>query len=229
MKVINVKGTIVSNEDKWIYEWFGYDAVSPEDVEKGLQDAGDEDVTIVINSGGGDVMAANDIAYALSQHKGNVSADLSGFCASAATIVACGAKKVRAYPSVMYMIHNVSSGASGDYHAMDKQSAVLKTANKAISKLYQQKTGKSEKELLSLMDKETWFTAEEAKENSFIDEIIGETGIDVPFTINNSFANIISDDVKQKIRTLVNGQPDENDKAFFIAQEQLKLLKMKVR
>ncbi len=156
----------------------------PADIRKGLADANGEDVVVVISSGGGDVMAGNEMAYELGAYKGQTTADISGFCGSAATIVACGAGKVRAYPSTMYMIHNVSSGASGDYHAMEQQSMILQTANKAISNLYRQKTGLSEKELLDLMDRETWMDAATAKEKGFVDEIIGESGAKAPFTIN---------------------------------------------
>lgn len=164
MPSIDLKGTIVSDDDKWLYDFVGLDAVCPADIRKGLADANGEDVVVVISSGGGDVMAGNEMAYELGAYKGQTTADISGFCGSAATIVACGAGKVRAYPSTMYMIHNVSSGASGDYHAMEQQSMILQTANKAISNLYRQKTGLSETELLDLMDRETWMDAATAKE-----------------------------------------------------------------
>lgn len=229
-KKIDVKGTIVSNDDKWIYDWMGYDAVCPKDIEKGLQEAGGDDVVFVINSGGGDVFAGNDMAYAISQYSGNSVADISGFCGSAASIVSCSAKKARAYPSTMYMIHNVSSGASGDYHEMDKQSQILQKANSAISILYQQKTGRAENELLSLMDRESWFNAREAKEFGFVDEIIGENG-GIPFTVNNSFGNIIPDEAKQKIRNLAgcrNPTPEDADTAgMLLAKEQIRLMRMR--
>ena len=177
-------------------------------------------------------MAGNEMAYELGAYKGQTTADISGFCGSAATIVACGAGKVRAYPSTMYMIHNVSSGASGDYHAMEQQSVILQTANKAISNLYRQKTGLSEKELLDLMDRETWMDAATAKEKGFVDEIIGESGAKAPFTINGSFGNILSDEAKQKIRNMFlcrNPTPDMTDKEqeILVAKEQLKLMRMK--
>ena len=52
MVKIDAKGTIVNNDDKWIYDWFGYDAFCPKDIDKQLEDANGDDVTIVINSGG---------------------------------------------------------------------------------------------------------------------------------------------------------------------------------
>lgn len=230
---IDAKGTIVSNDDKWIYDWLGYDAFCPKDIVKQLEDADGDDVTIVINSGGGDVFAGSDMSYSISQYKGNVQADISGSCCSAASIVACAAGHVRAFPTAMYMIHNVSSGAKGDYHDMDKQSQILQTANKAISAIYQQKTGRSEKELLSLMDKESWFDVKTAMKYGFVDELI-ETGKNgnMPFSINNSFGGIIPDETKAKIRNLIKepqkeSLTDKKSEAFFAAQEKIRILRMK--
>ena len=75
-------------------------------------------------------------------------------------------------PVGFYMIHNASGGAKGDYHAMDKESEVLQTVNKAITAAYMEKTKMSQDDLLALMDKETWLTAEQAVEYGFVDSII---------------------------------------------------------
>lgn len=98
MVKIDAKGTIVNNDDKWIYDWFGYDAFCPKDIDKQLEDANGDDVTIVINSGGGDVFAGSDMSYSISQYNGNIQADISGSCCSAASIVACATGHVRAFP-----------------------------------------------------------------------------------------------------------------------------------
>lgn len=72
-------------------------------------------------------LPVSDMSYSTSQYKGNIQADISGSCCSAASIVACATGHVRAFPTAMYMIHNVSSGARGNYHDMDKQSQILQT------------------------------------------------------------------------------------------------------
>lgn len=224
MKKINVKGAIVSNEDKWIYEWFDMDAVSPQDVERGLLEAAGEPVTVEVNSGGGDVFAANEIYYLLHDYSGPITADIVGFAGSAATIICCGANRVRAVPSAMYMIHNVSSSADGDYHAMDHTSTMLQTANKAIAQSYMHKTGLDEKELLKLMDKETWMDANTAKGKGFIDEIIG---VDASGGVlyNAGPVNVLSPEIINKIRnTIKNPTPSE---PVFLMQSKLNLLKLK--
>lgn len=229
MKKIDVAGTIVSNDDKWLYEWCGIDAVCPNDLKKAIEDAAGDEITLVINSGGGDVMAGNEMSYMINQYAAKTTADLSGFCGSAATIVSCAVNKVRAYPSAMFMIHNVSSGASGDYHDMEQQAKILQTANEAIALLYQKKTGKTMKELLDMMDSETWFTAQKAKEAGFVDEIIGETGSD-PITINNAVGSVIlSDSVKKKLKNMLEKNSVKNTPDFFVAKNKLELLRMKVR
>lgn len=63
------------------------------------------------------------------------------------------------------------SGASGDYHDMQKNAEILKTMNSALSEAYARKTGRSKDEILKMMDKETWITAEKALELGFIDKI----------------------------------------------------------
>lgn len=230
MKNIDVKGTIVSNDDAWIYEWFGYSATSPKMIADELEAAAGDDITLIINSGGGDVFAGNEINYLISQYKGNTTADIVGIAASIATVIACGADKVRMAAGAQYMIHNVSGSASGDYHEMDKTSQILINANRTISNTYRLKTGMSEKDLLKLMDSETWMDAVKAKSYGFIDEIIGDNG-----TLDNTkstmynvcFANIISEDVKEKIRNQIKN-PEETAKPDILKeQNKIKLERMR--
>lgn len=167
---IDVKGTIVPNDDKWIYEWFEYDATCPNDVNKVIDQANGEPLDVYINSGGGDIFAGSEIYSALRSYKGEVSIHVVGFAASAASVIACAGKSDIA-PTAMVMVHNVSGRAQGDYHVMDKSSDVLHTANKSIAAAYMAKTGMSEKEALAMMDQETWLTAQQAVDKGLIDKI----------------------------------------------------------
>ena len=74
----------------------------------------------------------------------------------------------------MMMIHNVACSTSGDYNTMDHTSEILKKANEAVANAYVAKTGRDRQEFLDLMQKETWFTAEEAKEAGLVDGIMFE-------------------------------------------------------
>lgn len=172
MAKIGVKGTIVADDDKWIYEWFGIAATCPKDIHTAIQDANGEDLEVEINSGGGDVIAGNEIYTALRMYKGKVNIIISGMAASAASYIAT-ARRCEISPVGIFMIHNASGGARGDYHAMDKESEILQTVNRAIATAYMDKTKMPLDDLLSLMDKESWLTAEKALEYGFVDAIIG--------------------------------------------------------
>lgn len=167
---IDIKGTIVSNDDKWIYEWFEMDATCPNDVNKLIDQANGEPLEVYINSGGGDIFAGSEIYSALRSYKGEVNIHVVGFAASAASVIACAGKSDIA-PTAMVMVHNVSGRAQGDYHVMDKSSDVLHTANKSIAAAYMTKTGMSEAEALAMMEQETWLTAQQAVDKGLIDKI----------------------------------------------------------
>lgn len=224
MKNIQISGTVVADDDAWIYKIFGIPCVCPKDVKKTLKEANGEDVTIEINSGGGDLFAGNEIYYAVHEYKGDTTADITGLAASAATVIACGANIVRASPGMQYMIHNVSAGAQGDYKTMDHMSEILKNANRAVTNIYRLKTGMEEKELLDLMNRETWMEAKKALELHFVDEIIGDKGgkLITPITLYNAAAVILPENVKAQVRAMKN-----KDHEMLLQRNKLKILKLK--
>ena len=174
MMKINVKGTIVPNDDQWIYDWCGIDATSPAKVSEGITAAAEkgEPLEVYINSGGGDVFAASEIYSAIREYSGDVKIHVVGLAASAASVIACAGKSDIS-PTAQIMVHNVSSATSGDYHDMDKMSEILQKANETIANAYITKSGMAKEKALEIMDKETWLTADEAVELGLIDEIAG--------------------------------------------------------
>lgn len=167
-KTIEIKGPIITNDDKWIYDWFGVASCCPADIRSQLDEvADDEGVQVVINSSGGDIFAASEIYDMLAESKATIKVV---FAASAASYIACACKS-EIVPTGMLMIHNVSSYAAGDYNDMAHESGVLLKASKAVATAYRLKTGMTENELIGLMDKETWLTADEAVEKGFIDKV----------------------------------------------------------
>lgn len=169
MKVIPIKGTIVSNNDSWIYDWFGWDYTAPKNVV--LPETG-EDIEVHINSGGGDVYAGSEIYTALRSYSGKVVVKIVGIAASAASVIAMAGDEVEISPTAQIMIHNVSSNVSGDHNALLHEAEVLEGFNKSIANAYIYKTGKALDDLLSLMDKTTWFDAESAVNQGFADKIM---------------------------------------------------------
>lgn len=168
---VDVKGTIVSDNDGWIYDWFGIQATYPKKINKALEDAKGAAIEVEINSGGGDVFAGSEIYTALRNYKGSVNIRIVGMAASAASVIAM-AGKCEMSPTAQMMVHNVSSYADGDTHDMAHMAEVLASANKAIAAAYVGKTGMSENDALEMMDKETWLTAEKALEKGLIDKIM---------------------------------------------------------
>jgi ATP-dependent Clp protease, protease subunit len=166
---LEIRGVIVPNNYEEVYDWFGMENTSPRKVNKALRDANGEAVDVLINSGGGMITAGSEIYSALKNYAGEVNIRIV-WAASAASVIAMSRHSVME-PTAMMMIHNVSSVAEGDYRDMEHESKVLDTASAAMSVAYQLKTGKSEAEIRKLMDKETWFTAREAQELGFVDEV----------------------------------------------------------
>lgn len=209
---IKINGTIVSNDDKWIYDWCEMEAFCPKDLD--LIDG--QDVDIEINSPGGYIYPASEIYTALMQHKGNVNVTITGRAASAASVIAMAGTKVSMSPTAQIMIHNVSATGSGDYRDFEHYAEQLKKSNDTIANAYMLKTGKTREEILDLMDYETWFTPEEAKEHGFIDEIMTreETPNDIRLVAASDY--LIPQAVIDKLK-----QEKE--------QEQLNLLKLKER
>ena len=167
MAKVRIAGVIISNDQKWIYDWFEMDSFCPNDLRKAITDEY-ETIEVEINSGGGSVFAGSEIYTALKNHKGQVNVSIVGLAASAASVIATAGKTVKMSPTAQFMVHNVSAQGEGDYRDMQHMADILKTANETIASSYILKTGKSKDEILAMMDKETWLTAEKAKRLFFI-------------------------------------------------------------
>lgn len=171
MATVVVNGDIVSNDMQEIYDWFGYDATSPNLIRNAIDSKPEGEKLIVqINSPGGLVTAGQEI-YSMLRERNDVEIQITGMACSAASIIAMAGPCFMSEPSMM-MIHNVSSQASGDYHDMQKTAETLKELNKALANAYVAKTGKDLKEVLKMMDNETWIPAKEAIEQGFADGFI---------------------------------------------------------
>lgn len=195
-KTIDIKGPIVTNDDKWIYDWFGVDSCCPADIRSQLDEVADEGVQVVINSSGGDIFAASEIYDMLAESKATIKVI---FAASAASYIACACTS-EIVPTGMLMIHNVSSYAAGDYNDMAHESGVLLKASKAVATAYRLKTGMSENELIGLMDKETWLTADEAVEKGFIDKVAEYAEKPKEVKLAASLSGLIPDTIIKQMR-----------------------------
>lgn len=207
---INVKGEIVSNDDKEIYDLFGIESTCPSDITAIIEKANGDKLDIVIDSPGGDVIAGNTIYDAIRSYAGEVNIHIIN-AASAATIIAC-ASTSEINPSGGFLIHNVSIyGASGDQNAMEDYGNYIDAMNRSISTAYQLKTGKSQAELLAMMNKGTlnlgtMLTAQEAVEQGFVDKIAESKNISFAASFGNS---MLPRSVIDKTRAMLKNQKPE--------------------
>lgn len=170
MSEIQIKGDIVVNEYREFYDWFGWECTCPQTV-KEIIDATPENelIDVYINSPGGHVTAGQEIYSLLRQDK-RTRIHIQGMACSSASIIAMAGHSDMS-PVAMLMVHNVSGGAQGDFHEMEKAQRELKSMNEALAGAYAEKTGMDMQKLLQLMDKETWLTANQCIEMGFVDEI----------------------------------------------------------
>ena len=128
-------------------------------------------LNIYINSPGGSVFEARAIMAAIGRFSGKTVAHIDSLCASAATSIALSCNEVVMKEGALFMIHNASGMAYGDKNVMLDTAALLEKIELSIIKDYADKTGMSDAEIITLMDAETWFTAQEALAAGFIDRI----------------------------------------------------------
>lgn len=155
----------ISNET-----WYG-DEVTPKLFKDELE-KGSGDITVWINSPGGDVFSAAQIYNMLMNYRGNVTVKIDGLAASAASVVAMAGTTVCMSPVAMMMIHNPMTVAIGDSEEMKKAVSMLDEVKESIVNAYEIKTGLKRGKISNLMDAESWFNAKKAVELGFADKIL---------------------------------------------------------
>ncbi|HGA3842381.1 TPA: head maturation protease, ClpP-related [Streptococcus agalactiae] len=152
--------------------WFG-DEVTPQLFKNDLL-AGTGDITLWINSPGGDVFAAAQIYNMLMDYQGDVHVIIDGLAASAASVIAMAGTTVSMSPVAMMMIHNPWTFAQGEAKDMAKVIEMLGEIKDSIINAYELRTGLSRTKISHLMDSESWFNAKKAVELGFADKVLFE-------------------------------------------------------
>lgn len=130
----------------------------------------DEDITLEINSYGGDVFLGIDIMNTLRGHKGTVTVIITGIAASAASVIAMGADVIKMYSNTQLMIHNAWTVARGNAKDLRKVADDLDSIGESVLASYTHRV--DEDTVQELLDGETYMSAKKAKEYGFIDEIV---------------------------------------------------------
>ena len=184
--------------------WFD-DDITPQLFRDELN-AGNGDITVWINSPGGDCIAASQIYSMLMDYKGNVTVKIDGIAASAASVIAMAGTKVFMAPTALMMIHNPATMAFGDHVDMKKAIDMLNEVKESIINAYEIRTNLSHTQLSHMMDDTTWMNAKKAIELGFADEILTDEKRAVPTeayaftgkTIAKALINKISAKAKPK-------------------------------
>lgn len=169
---LRIQGDIVSDDETWLYEFLGMNAVSPNVFREELKQYAGKDITVWIDSYGGDVFAAAGIYNALKEHNGKVTVKIDSKAMSAASVIAMAGDKVLMSPVAIMMIHNPLTMAEGDMRDLRKAADILDSVKETLINAYALKSGRSRSKISSMMDDETWMSANMAVKEGFADGIL---------------------------------------------------------
>ena len=154
-------------------ESFWGDEITPADFRAELE-AEEGDVTVWINSPGGNVFAAAEIYTMLREYAGAVTVRIASIAASAASVVAMAGNRVEMSPTALLMIHDPSTIAMGNAKDMEKAIETLNEVKESIINAYAAKSGLRHNKIAELMSNETWMNAKKAVELGFADAVMYE-------------------------------------------------------
>jgi len=205
-----------------IDQYFG---ISAEDIAKELDALKGKAVTLRINSPGGDVFDGRAMYSAIRQH-GNVTAQIDGLAASAATYVAMAAQSVAIVEGGFMMIHNAWTLAFGNKNDFTELAGLLDKFDQSIASDYMKKTGKSAEEIAAMMDAETWMSAQEALDMGFVDSVLQDVPVDSSGNTNNSSWDLSA--FNNAPKALTENEDDQQTAAWMrqraMAERRLRLL-----
>ena len=222
-RILTLNGTIAEES------WFD-DDITPQLFREELN-AGSGDITVWINSPGGDCVAAAQIYNMLMDYRGSVTVKIDGIAASAASVIAMAGTRVLVSPVSMLMIHNPATMAMGDAAEMQKAIAMLDEVKESIINAYEIKTGMSRAKLSHLMDAETWMDAHTAVDLGFADEIMtrpevtgAENHVTGPMLFSRAaVTNHLMDKLAAKCR--IEKKPTQLERSVEDLMERLNLMK----
>ena len=163
-RVLRLEGPIDS-------ESFWGDEITPADFRAELE-AEEGDVTVWVNSPGGNVFAAAEIYTMLKDYAGAVTVRIASLAASAASVVAMAGDRVEMSPTALLMLHDPSTIAMGNTRDMEQAIKTLNEVKESIINAYVAKSGLSRNRVSKLMSEETWLNAKKAVELGFADEVL---------------------------------------------------------
>lgn len=209
-KKIEVKGQVVDDMTGEFFNMFDLASTYPKMINDILSKGDDdEDVEVNVASPGGDVFAASEIYTALMNYQGNITVNVQGLAASAASVIAMAGDKVRMSPTAQMMIHKAWTDIQGNSDDLAHASDMMNKTDQSISSAYQHKTGKSQDELLALMKNETWITAQDAVDQGFADEIMFDDSKELQ--VANSILPLPNKEKIKQAMALLKNKKEKNE------------------
>lgn len=150
--------------------WSG-GGVTANRISAALRSIGSKDITVRINSPGGDMFEGIAIYNLLRAHPARVTVEVLGWAASAASVIAMAGDEIRMGLGSFMMVHNAWGVVIGNRHDMRDAATLFDRFDAAIADIYQARTGMKRSDIEQLMDAETFMTAAQAVENGFADAI----------------------------------------------------------
>jgi len=154
-----------------IYGEIGFDGVTSAGVRQWLGEIGQRDVSLTLNSGGGDVFEGVAIYNDLAALPGKVTVTITGLAASAASVIAMAGDHIVMMETSMMMLHNSWTPIEGDRHLLQHVIGVLEKNDQSMATIYAARTGQPAAKIREMMDAETWLSPQEALALGFADEV----------------------------------------------------------
>lgn len=180
------------NAEIIIYDVVGWPYNDAFDLVRSLGSIKAKNITVRINSPGGDVFDGVAIFNALKEHPAHVTTKIEGLAASIASIIALAGDEVQAHKNAMYMVHDPWVLAAGNQYDLREIADILGKIGGNMLDIYYDKSNIGKRELKQMMKDETWFTAAEAKARGLIDTILDTGAAKAKFDLS-IYANIPDD------------------------------------
>jgi len=186
-----------------IYDVIGWPYVEAGEFTRDFKAIKSKEITVGINSPGGDVFDGTAIYNTIKEHPAKITTRIDGIAASMASIIALAGDEIQIASNAYYMMHNPWSMAMGDYRDFETEAALLKRIAGTLAQTYSERTGQSMDTVKEMMDNETWIIGKELVEQGFADKVIGE-GKKASFDLSmyaNTPKDIKSETVKTPVKT----------------------------
>ncbi|WP_308807697.1 head maturation protease, ClpP-related [Alkalicoccobacillus plakortidis] len=182
-------------------------ASRPSEMDSALNDAAGHDITVHLNSPGGDAFMGIAIYNRLKRHNGKVTIFVDGWACSAASVIAMAADELIMGLGSMMMIHEASNIVWGSKRDMRKEADILEELEEGIIDIYETKATIDRDEIRQKVDDETWFSAKKAVELGFATNSEGSKPSDDQTGQQNSFSNEDKQGIMNELKNIL--KPDQ--------------------